>query len=475
MARESGPITDELRAEKLINILDRVPVGIGLFDDDGLLLHANAQFGRNMGADIMSLDCLLADCRRGFLDDGTQLSLLAHPVTKAMAGEIVTPAVEFNLRDDLGKEVRLSMSVVPLASTTISGISGAMVVVEDISDGLRASPAPGLEITHFQRFAEHSHHALWITHASSGAVEYLSPAAKRLWGMESSGQEHGDWLQAVHQDDRQRLLEARADAAHGIVRKLHYRLVDTQGIIRFQIRETCFAIPAGPGQEDWIGGIVEDVSPEIQIYLIQHPNAADPTLNDALVRSNHRIKRFSSAEALMHVADVLNPGCVIVDIRGIDLAAASLSRILSARPADLQIVFIGDALTESDEIIATMRAGAIDFLLAPVTSHDLDEAVRHACEALPSRFEQVGEDRHDLHDRLARLPRRERDVLLGLVDGGTNKSIARTLGISPRTVEVHRAHLMERLDARNLSELLQMAHRAGIGQAGHGDRDRHRS
>ena len=144
MARESGPITDELRAEKLINILDRVPVGIGLFDDDGLLLHANAQFGRNMGADIMSLDCLLADCRRGFLDDGTQLSLLAHPVTKAMAGEIVMPAVEFNLRDDLGKEVRLSMSVVPLASTTISGISGAMVVVEDISDGLRASPAPGL-------------------------------------------------------------------------------------------------------------------------------------------------------------------------------------------------------------------------------------------------------------------------------------------------------------------------------------------
>ena len=93
MARESGPITDELRAEKLINILDRVPVGIGLFDDDGLLLHANAQFGRNMGADIMSLDCLLADCRRGFLDDGTQLSLLAHPVTKAMAGERFTPPI----------------------------------------------------------------------------------------------------------------------------------------------------------------------------------------------------------------------------------------------------------------------------------------------------------------------------------------------------------------------------------------------
>lgn len=71
------------------------------------------------------------------------------------------------------------------------------------------------------------------------------------------------------------------------------------------------------------------------------------------------------------------------------------------------------------------------------------------------------EDAPDPSARFRQLSRREREVPEGLVAGGTNKSIARELGISPPTIEVHRAHLMERLNARSLSELLQMVHQAG--------------
>ena len=68
--------------------------------------------------------------------------------------------------------------------------------------------------------------------------------------------------------------------------------------------------------------------------------------------------------------------------------------------------------------------------------------------------------------RIAQLPTRERQVLEGLLDGGTNKSIAKGVGISPRTVEIHRAHLMERLGAKSLSELVAMATAAGLKPSG---------
>ena len=164
----------------------------------------------------------------------------------------------------------------------------------------------------------------------------------------------------------------------------------------------------------------------------------------------------------MSVADVLLPGVVVVDLRGLVPDEKPIWEMLSRRPADLQTILVGEADTPVGDVINAMRAGAIDYVLSPWPQGAMARAVHSACEALPSRDDGSGGDRHDAAHRLSRLPRREREVLLGLVSGGTNKTIARSLGISPRTVEVHRAHLMERLNVRTFRELLQLAHQAGI-------------
>ena len=106
-----------------------------------------------------------------------------------------------------------------------------------------------------------------------------------------------------------------------------------------------------------------------------------------------------------------------------------------------------------------MRAGATDYLVPPFADGEMTEALLRALARLPKSAADPKGGNEGLA-RLANLSRRESEVLAGLRGGGTNKSIGRDLGISPRTVELHRAHLMERMNVRSLAELLQVAHAA---------------
>jgi FixJ family two-component response regulator len=112
-----------------------------------------------------------------------------------------------------------------------------------------------------------------------------------------------------------------------------------------------------------------------------------------------------------------------------------------------------------------MKAGAVDFLEAPWTPEALLFAVRTALAEIHAEAERA-RGRNEAHDRIASLSPRERAVLEGLLAGGTNKTIARTLGLSPRTVEIHRARVMEALGARTLPEAVLMATTAGVRPAG---------
>ncbi|MCA8905591.1 MAG: DNA-binding response regulator, partial [Hyphomonas sp.] len=112
--------------------------------------------------------------------------------------------------------------------------------------------------------------------------------------------------------------------------------------------------------------------------------------------------------------------------------------------------------------VKAMKAGAVDFVEKPYEKHVLVEALNRAFARLDERSQRdllVDEAK----GRIERLTPREHDVLVGLVEGQTNKAIADSLNISPRTVEIHRANLMEKLGATSLSAVLRIAFAAGVG------------
>jgi RNA polymerase sigma factor (sigma-70 family) len=108
-----------------------------------------------------------------------------------------------------------------------------------------------------------------------------------------------------------------------------------------------------------------------------------------------------------------------------------------------------------------MKAGAVDFLDLPYQPEQLLDALASTQATIRERAEQ-DQATERVKTLIAALPPRERDVLDGLLAGGTNKTIARDLGLSPRTVEAHRARIMERLGAESLPELVQIAVMAGL-------------
>ena len=142
---------------------------------------------------------------------------------------------------------------------------------------------------------------------------------------------------------------------------------------------------------------------------------------------------------------------------------------MKAARAHLPVVAIGASGGDVGFGVRVMKAGAVDYLEAPWTPEALLFAVRTALAEFHAEADRArGGD--EARSRIAGLSTREREVLEGLLAGGTNKIIARTLGLSPRTVEIHRARVMETLGTRTLPEAVLIATAAGVRPA---DRDGH--
>jgi FixJ family two-component response regulator len=186
------------------------------------------------------------------------------------------------------------------------------------------------------------------------------------------------------------------------------------------------------------------------------------------------VKTFSSAEAFLEVAPVLVPGCVILDVKSPNLSGLILPKELKARRIGLPVVVIGEAQGDVSFGVQAMKAGAVDFLDVPHDTRQLLDAVASALAGIRDIAER-DQAAELAKARIAALSSREREVLERLLAGGTNKTIARDLDISPRTVEAHRARIMERLGAQSLPELVQIAMAAGLTQgtrASSGEADR---
>ena len=153
---------------------------------------------------------------------------------------------------------------------------------------------------------------------------------------------------------------------------------------------------------------------------------------------------------------------LVLDVRPQKRGDYPMPSVLSAHRADLPVIIMSAGEGDVELAVESIKAGAADFLDASCSDERLLAAVAAAFDAVAGA-ERQDQEATNAAARIAEMTSREREVLERLLLGGTNKTIAKDLGISPRTVEIHRAHVMERLGARNLSEVVRMALAAGLG------------
>lgn len=201
------------------------------------------------------------------------------------------------------------------------------------------------------------------------------------------------------------------------------------------------------------------MSADRQVYLVDDDEAIRRSASFMLKTSGFLVESFASGVDFLKVARGLEPGCVLLDVRMSEIDGLAVQSEMKAHGIALPVIVMtghGDVTVA----VAAMKAGAVDFLEKPFEKVELLAAMDDGF----ARIEQTGHraERAALAIiRLAALTPRECDVLKGLVHGLPNKTIAYNLGISPRTVEIHRAHLMTKLNVRSLSEALRIAFAAG--------------
>lgn len=196
-----------------------------------------------------------------------------------------------------------------------------------------------------------------------------------------------------------------------------------------------------------------------RIFVIDDDAAVRASLCALLEAAGFGVADFASAVAFLGSYSADMAGCIVADIRMPEMDGLELQQELVQRRARLPLI----AMTGHGDVplaVRAMKEGAVDFIEKPFDADDLLAAVERALEM--SRTRPAGSPGQDALALVESLTSRERQVLEHLVAGHPNKVIAYELDISPRTVEVHRAHLMEKLKVRSLPEVVRIALAAGV-------------
>ena len=190
----------------------------------------------------------------------------------------------------------------------------------------------------------------------------------------------------------------------------------------------------------------------------------DPSVLKALARllrsAGLNATTFASAQDFLDHHDRNAPGCLVLDVAMPRINGLELQQALIAQFSELPVIF----LTGHGDIPMSVRAikqGAVDFLTKPVHDSDLIEAIHDAIEK-DRIARQARAKLSELQQRLAMLTPREREVLSHVVSGKKNRQIATDLGTVEKTIKVHRAHLMKKLKAGSLADLVKLAERMGV-------------
>ena len=195
---------------------------------------------------------------------------------------------------------------------------------------------------------------------------------------------------------------------------------------------------------------------EDPIVFVVDDDEAVRLSTEMLIRSmGLRVESFDSATEFLEDFDPQQPGCVILDIRMPGMSGLELQEHLNEMKASIPIVFVtghGDV----PMAVKAMKAGAVDFIPKPFRDQELIDRVHSALDEDREKREESA-TRAKINDRIKTLTSREFEVMGLVVEGKPNKEIAFDLGLSPRTVEIHRARVMQKMGAGSLPDLVRMA------------------
>ncbi len=205
---------------------------------------------------------------------------------------------------------------------------------------------------------------------------------------------------------------------------------------------------------------------EETVFVVDDDADVRDSLASLLSSANFRVETFDSARAFLSSDALSRQGCLVADVRMPDMDGLELQEELGRRKSKLPVIIItghGDVPLA----VRAMKAGAVDFLEKPFEEERLLTSIRRAYAA-GSAAQSQAKAVEAVSARIAQLTGREREVLSLVVAGRANKEIARALNISPRTVEIHRAHVMEKMEADSLAELVRLTMKiADIGASSH--------
>ena len=190
----------------------------------------------------------------------------------------------------------------------------------------------------------------------------------------------------------------------------------------------------------------------------------DPSVRRSLTRliksAGFAVESFASAQEFLEHPRPDMPGCLVLDLQMPRASGLELQDWLAGTELNLPIIFLTGYGTVSASVRA-MKAGAVDFLEKPVDDNTLLDAIHQAVEKnRRARLEQA--EIKEIERRVDALSPREREVLGLLVTGMLNKQIAAELGTTEKTIKVHRARVMEKIQARSMAELVRLAGKVGL-------------
>lgn len=200
------------------------------------------------------------------------------------------------------------------------------------------------------------------------------------------------------------------------------------------------------------------------VHVIDDDDALRDSLRFLLASAKFDVETYESATAFLAALPQIKGGCIVTDVRMPRLSGIELLRKLKSMSIDLPVI----VMTGHGDIalaVEAMKEGAIEFLEKPFDDEVMLKAVRVALDRYGKEATKEAE-KAEIREKLSSLSQREREVLGGLIAGHPNKVIALDLKISPRTVEIYRAHVMTKMNADSLSDLVRMSLLVGLFEKG---------